>query len=186
MVPADEDPRWDFPPRSVMPGLVPERLVLLSGPTVAAWVESFRAWTQGLEFDLCVATAPDAVARNDYGGLAIEFDRRSEKKADLFELGISTGGQETSNASAATWPGRHMEPTELMLQPQNGGGGDAENGGYWRITWWLTPLPTTGPVEFWCRWEGGGIARSSATINATTLTRAASDASPLWTAPPPN
>ena len=185
MVPADEDPR-DFPPRSVMPGLVQDRLVVLSGSTVAAWIESFRAWPQGLEFDLCVATASEVVARNEYGGLAIEFDRRGSDDEDLFELGVSTAGQETSNASNATWPGRNMEPTELLLRPQSGGGGDAGTGGYWRITWWLTPLPTTGQVEFWCRWKSGGIPRSAAMIDAARLARAADSALPLWTGLPPS
>lgn len=184
MMPADEDPR-DFPPRSVMPGLVHERLIVLSRPTVAAWIESFRAFPQGLEFDLFVATAPEVVARNEYGGSAIEFDRRGSNDEDLFELGVSTAGQETSNASKATWPGRRMEPTELLLRPQSGGGGDAGNGGYWRMTWWLTPLPTTGQVEFWCRWKSGEIPRSAAVIDATRFTRAADSASPLWTGSPP-
>lgn len=182
MQPADDDPR-DMPRRSVMPGLLHERLIMLSGPTVAAWIESFRAWPQGLEFDLCVVTAPDVVARNEYGGLAIEFDRRGSNDEDLFEVGVSTAGQETSNASDATWPGRNMEPTELLLQPQSGGGGDAGAGGYWRITWWLTPLPTTGQVEFWCRWRSGGIPRSAAVVDATRLGSAAENASPLWTDP---
>lgn len=143
------------------------------------------SFPQGLEFDLFVATAPEVVARNEYGGSAIEFDRRGSNDEDLFELGVSTAGQETSNASKATWPGRRMEPTELLLRPQSGGGGDAGNGGYWRMTWWLTPLPTTGQVEFWCRWKSGEIPRSAAVIDATRFTRAADSASPLWTGSPP-
>lgn len=118
-----------------MPGLVNDRLILVSGPNVAAWIESFRAWRQGLEFDLRVATAPGAVGRDEYGGSALKFDLLGHSDENqLFELGITTADQETSNAPARTWPSRRIEPTELMLEMQSGGGGHVETGGYWCIT----------------------------------------------------
>jgi hypothetical protein len=113
--------------------------------------------------------------------LDIAFDlRRPEDQEIVFELGVTACGRETSNTSTATWPGRDLAPEELLLLPQQGGGGGGEDGGYWRMTWWLTPLPTTGPVEFWCRWMRGEIPRSGAVIEGTILGNAAAQAARLW------
>lgn len=167
-----------------MPGLVEGRLVLASEPRMAAWVESLRAWPEGLEFDLVVVTAAGAVARNEYGGLDIAFDLRQPEDHEIaFELGVTASGRETSNTSTATWPGRELASDELLVLPQQGGGGGGEEGGYWRLTWWLTPLPTAGPVEFWCRWKRGEILRSGATIDGGVLANAAAQAAPARTRP---
>lgn len=179
----DDADRWQ-PPRAAMPGLVAQRLILANRPTIAAWLEGLRAWPEGLAFELCVAVPPGSFRTDDDGYPAIDFDLRHPRdRSHLFEMGIRSGGRSASNADETTWPGREPGPREFVLAPQAGGGGGSdETGGDWRIGWWLTPLPTDGPVEFWCRWPLGGLDRHSVRVDVAVLTDAAARTVPLWPA----
>ncbi|AZI57933.1 hypothetical protein EH165_07050 [Nakamurella antarctica] len=179
------EPRGDVtltPPHlNALPGLIGGRVVLLNSPTVAAWIESFRAWPEGFEFELCVATAAGVVSNNKLGEMDIDFWGHQENTDALFELGVRAAGQEASNTSSLGLPRHHAEAPELSLRPNGGGGGgDHEIGTFWRTSWWLTPLPTTGEVEFWCSWKSGGVPRSAQSIDASRLARAADRSVSLW------
>lgn len=167
-----------------MPGLIAARLILVNRPTIAAWLESFRIWPEGLAFELCVSVPPGSFPTSAEGFPAIEFDlRHPRERADLFELGVSAAGRRTSTASSSTWPGGSAEAADFVLSPlAGGGGGSDETGGDWRVGWWLTPLPDAECVEFWCAWPRGGLDRRAAQLNGTLLAAAAIDTVALWSA----
>ena len=157
----------------VVPGLLATRVTLACTAHLVATVEGFRVWPEGVEFDVHLQT--DTTVHTPAGTAAwADFDLRAgSDPGDLVELTVSHDGRQTSNASSTTWPGRAAGQTERVLAMRGGGGGVGPDGGDWRMTWWLTPLPTTGPVEFRIRWVNGGLSSPAVRLDARVLADAA-------------
>jgi len=69
---------------------------------------------------------------------------------------------------------------DFHLAMYGGGGGGLS----WAWDAWIWPLPPSGPVTLYCRWDGRGIPETATLLDLTPLVDAAAHAEELWPLPP--
>jgi hypothetical protein len=69
---------------------------------------------------------------------------------------------------------------DFHLAMYGGGGGGLS----WAWDAWIWPLPPSGPVTLYCRWDGRGIPETATVLDLTALVDAADHAEELWPLPP--
>jgi hypothetical protein len=87
---------------------------------------------------------------------------------DTLQLLVLAGGQEPELVRT----NRHLQ-----------GGGDPDGSRWywsWSDLWWVRPLPSGGPIQIVCSWEGMGLPESVHTIDSEPLREAARHALRFW------
>ena len=186
--PPPEPPRrveqpWFGPPSGTLPGVVALELVLARSAIAAVCVTRVSAYPTGFEFD--VLTVSDASAEGDLEPYMFGPGRRrmpSEGTDPRLRLGVQfSDGAKAINVGAGPGFGGHgEEPEGPVLRGQGGGGG----GGRWRQSYWVWPLPPSGPLAFVCEWSAASIPVTRHEIDAQLLLDAAERAQQIFEAGP--
>lgn len=165
------------PPAGVLPGILPDHLLLVHDEGLAVVIGDIRCYPAGLCFRLRIVSR----AHDDQVDAALRAGLRGPRAASLrpgpsdrFVLAVSPSSDGSikttvlSEDSSATGG--------LSLHLLSGGGGD----GSWDIDYWLTPLPLLhGDTTFRVSWTRGEIDGSATLANAT-VAAAAGRAVELW------
>jgi hypothetical protein len=175
---------------------------LLLGRTeeLAVGITAVEAHTGGFSFNLAVRLRNERIGglgHRLYELIVGHSHPNAEPPAadERLLLGLEyADGRIATNINPRPWPadpaaGEFAEDEVMLTQSQGGGGGRSFDQGYW-----VTPLPSPGPLAFVCAWPARGIAETHTTVDATLIIEAAAPARVLWprqpdepqpSAPPP-
>ena len=144
---------------------VPDRVTLFSSPT--AWLRAgdFVAHPTGFSFE----TRGMLHLHEAQGGGQLGRWRQIRVLLDTLRLGlVLAGGQ---------------EPELVRSHHDLQGGGDLDGSRWhwsWCDLWWVRPLPSGGPIQLVCSWEGMGLPESVNTIDSEPMREAARHALRFW------
>lgn len=189
-VPQAAQPVWLAPPEAVIAGVVPLELILGRSESTVVALTGMRAFPSGVQMNLSVHVR-GKVARRDLNAEVFDGPYRHDMDA-RWQAGRLKWGFELSDGSRVTnvdpWPqdpdqddGTH--PYDSIWQPDRPvliGGGGGGGGGSVERSFWLWPLPPTGPLLVVCQWLDQGIDLSTQTVDAQPFVDAARRAQPAW------
>lgn len=173
---AEELERWrrrGNRPDNEVPVGVPADLVLARNGDLVVALIGVRVYRAGVQFDLAVR------ARRRLGShLALsEVLHNHRGVADRLLLGVEFADGRVATNVRGSWPTLGDVPDD---QPTLRPGGSSSGGRTADFTLWLTPLPPAGTLTVVCAWPGAGLAETRTEIDATAITRAATQAEVLW------
>jgi hypothetical protein len=173
-----KQPAWIGPPDNVLGGAVALELILARTDDTVVIARNMVAYPNGLDFVLGVRKR-----RFDPHGFYDPLGRhpgphRGEGIPDeILRFGIQlSDGSKATTVDHHRWPGPDERVSGPMLTPHGGGGG----GGRWDMSFWLWPLPPTGPLAFVVEWPSEGILETRVEIDASLLRDAAARSEELW------
>jgi len=174
---------WFGPPGGTLPGVVALELVLAQTERVAVYVAQLLSYPTGFAFDVIAVSAPGTEEELDpllFGRHYRRRPRSEEISPEMLRLGVQfSDGTKATNTS-----GRHFDsdpPPGPVMQPAGGHGG----GGSSQQTFWVWPLPPSGPLSFVCEWPVAEIALTRQQLDAQIILDAASRAQVLFPDHPP-
>lgn len=175
-----EQPEWFGPSDDVLPGAVPDHVVLFRTERAALTLSHFDAYPTGVEFDLDLRLR-QALGSAERWELPWELRHRpgrdpSEPPDELLRLGIVFADGSTWTNVGASHPSDGGPPTPPFVSPQGG----QDGGDRWSHRQWLWPLAPEGPLTFIAEWPEHAIPECRAEIDGGALRRAAEDAVRLW------
>lgn len=151
---------------------MPLELVLARNARAAVALTKFGAYPEGFELEVfvLVAEGEDELDPNTTGH---PRGRGRRGRVDMEREMLRFGVQFADGAKATNLPGSGREalfrsdeaPRGPVLMQRGGGGG----GGEWRQSFWVWPLPPSGPVTFACEWPAADIPLTKAEIDAQVL-----------------
>jgi hypothetical protein len=172
-------PEWLGPGHGVLPGYLPDRLVLFRTPDVVMTVGRFDVYPTGIELTLELMLR----AEDDDGWSHLPWEARRPLPASDHEIPDELLRLGVIYADGSTWSNLDAVPRSLDEAPpapvvfgRGGGGG----GGSWSMRHWLWPLPPPGPLTFVAEWPRFATGECHATIDAARLLAAGEQAETLW------
>lgn len=163
-------PPWAEAPATVVPVTIALDLLLVRTPDWAVWIGAASATPAGIAFTVTVlgrtgTVDPHAMHPRMDGGAAA---------APRFGVGFADGRKAVAgdHRRMPTGDAEH----EIALAPRGGSGG----GRRWTQTYWLWPLPPSGPLTFAFAWSAEGIEETTAEVDGGPLRAAAAQAVELW------
>ncbi len=138
------------PPDNWVPGITPIALIVARDDDVAVTISRIAVFPAGFEFDVTAALRSEPA---DHGLMA-----------------------SISHGPAAMQVGVRYASGDVRLLPQGGRG----SGTAFRQTFWASPLPPPGPVDFVVAWPARELEEASTTIEGQQIIDAADRAVQLW------
>lgn len=169
-------PIWEQPD-AVIPGVLPDVLMLAHTDDAAIAVTVLRAYPTGLAFTLSAVLRRRDRRHRMLGQGMIDPARLADEPLpdEFLRVGLQfSDGSVVTNLDPHPDPG--PEPTGPILVTRGGGGG----GRRYNLRLWLWPLPPAGPMTFVCQWPACGIPESRAQIDSQPIFDAAARAVHLW------
>lgn len=173
-------PEWIGPSDDLLPGVVPDNVILFRTERAALTLSHFDVYPTGVEFalDVRLRQGDDSSERWD-----VPWERQHRPGRDpavlpddLLRLGIVFADGSTWTNISASYPRDGGPPTPPVVTSRGGQGGQDR----WSMRQWLWPLPPDGPLTFIAEWPKYDIPECRAEIDASALRRAAEDAIRLW------
>ena len=161
-------PPWTGRPRGQPPGVVASELLLGRSPAASIDMAYLDAYPSGFEFAVRATALPGMLeSRLDVFGRhwPMVGDSRDEIPPHLLRLGV----QFADGRSAMNIAGHDRPPAGPVMWPLHGGGGGCR----FHHTYWVSPLPPSGPVALVCEWPAAGIPLSRREIDAQLILDAA-------------
>ena len=163
-----EEPWTQAPPSWALPVTVAGALVLIRQADVLACIAPMCAYPTGLLFSLTISFNPRTADNT-----AIEFyDRGPAERVPLTRLQVRFDGEVLDSAAPRT--GRTGDRVPVL---RNCGAHSTSLAGHphpkHESTWWLSPLPPAGPIEFALYLQGESEQSGAAHIDASQITNAA-------------
>jgi len=161
-------PPWHGPPRGTVPGVVPVELVIARNEKVAVFVARVAAYPTGFEIEL------QAISRDEDDDLDpmlfMQGHFRRTRRGDEIPTEILRFGVQFADGSKATnTDGGRFDPSGPpngpVMQEQGGGGGS----GSWEQSYWIWPLPPSGPLTFVCEWPAADIPLTRLELDAQAI-----------------
>lgn len=139
---------------------------------VVVAVRGITAYSDGLLLSVVVLFADEQKAE-DLGWAMQDFSRSPGR----FRFGtvFADGRSATSGTRDAPMVQVHDGPSMVLLRSLPGALS-------WDGTYWLSPLPPSGPLVLGCRWADRGIAETLVEIDPEPLLTAAATSGPVWRA----
>jgi hypothetical protein len=162
---------WD-PPQTELPGIVPiDTLAFDRSEQTAIAITGISAYSNGFEIFAIRLIRPDAPGLDED---PVPGWRGPEPFR--FSLQFSDGRTLTDHAPhgrGAIQPPGDAEPAEPVLWSRGGGGTTH----YQHLSWWVWPLPPSGPLEFSCQL---GTGETRVGIDAQLILDAAQRSVRVW------
>lgn len=175
------DPQWRFsPPLNEIPVPVALSAVLGRSDSVAVALCGARAYTTGIELDLVIRVRTASASRPVF-----ELINRRHQPGEPVDNLLLLGFEYADGATVANVPARHGPPIPApegadhqrpSLMERSGGGGGRE----YTQSWWLAPLPPTGPLRAVFRWTAMDLPETVVELDGTALAAAGREAETLW------
>jgi len=176
--PADA-PSWTGRPQGVPLGVVVEDVLLARSDRAKVYVDYLDAYPEGFELEIRASTsvAYHDLVRGGDGSGPDPFGRHGPmvgERRDVLPPQLLRVGVEFADGRTATSIGGHDRPVggpvmDALRGGGRGGGGDSQfHQGYW-----VSPLPSSGPVSIVCEWPAVGIAVTGQRIDAQAIFDAA-------------
>jgi hypothetical protein len=171
----------EIPPSWALPVTVPGPLVLVRGEGMLAWIAPMCAYPTGFLFSLAIN-----LNLGDAGELGIDFDARPPRdQASLSRLWVRFDGAVVDSAEAMN--GRAVAGQPVLRDRGWSSRYSPVRAGYPSprhvSSWWVSPLPRAGPVEFAVFLPGAAGRSGSARMEASLITSAARRSVVLWAEP---
>jgi hypothetical protein len=158
------------PPVHDIPVAVAGDLVLVRECGIVVSASAFTVASSGFEFELHVAAdIRDPAARLPHDLFSVERDWRAD--CTWMSIGYSDGRASDAYIQRCTLPGdeNNQESTDIrvtfMFRP---------DGSAWSSRWWVSPLPSPGPLELTIHLDGHAGPVGTASLDAGVLLAAAS------------
>lgn len=180
--PAEEEPHppeqryrsvpWHGAPPATIPATVPVERVLARTDDVAVTISALQVYPAGLEFEVVFFSRPGIEEDGDdaFDGMLFHHHHRrgSGVSDDVPRVGVRF-----ADGRKVTTLDEHglRDPAEggpVLLGRGGGGGGER-----YAQSYWLWPLPETGPLTFVCAWPGRGIPVTSLDVDGDEVRAAA-------------
>ncbi len=163
---------WHGPPRGVLPGIVPLDQVLARTEKAAVCLTAVAAYTSGFQIDV-LAMLEDEGADVDVFGFFRRGRRTTGMPSDMLRFGIqlADGAKVTNTDQRSNWKGRPAGGEPLGPVMMSSEGRSAE--GNWEQTYWIWPLPPSGPLVFVCEWPEYGVKLTRWEMDAQAILDAA-------------
>jgi hypothetical protein len=171
------------PPENEFPASVGLSVLLGRSDEVAVGLTDVGAFSTGFRFTLTVRVR-QLRQRLVRGGLFMLISSHTHPGIevplpDRLLLGIEyPDGRRASTLTDMRMPGPGTQPDseQLVLVQQGGGGGDRSVD----QSYWVAPLPPSGPVNVVLAWPGFGIPESRTVLDAAAIRAAAARSQLLW------
>lgn len=164
------------PPEDQLPGVLPFETVLNQSSEVAVLLTGMRAFAVGVAMVLGVRLRRSVRGRDTNVYDDVFDQRRSDEPADAawqqgrLRWGFVLDGGDVVDSLGATAGGIHL----------HGGGGGGHEQSCDR-DYWLSSLPPSGSLDAFCEWPRMGLPRTTWSLDAESIARAAARSRPLWT-----
>jgi len=166
--PDDELHRRFEPPENEIPVALPQNVLLARTDDVAVALLGLQVSSTGVSFHLTVRARAAALRRLDQRLTELVWDRGPRR--DRFLLGVEfSDGRRGSSLPTGGSEG-------VLLHSRGGGGGETSID----QKWWLSPLPSEGPLRVVVRCPELGIGETSVELDGTAIRQAADDVVTLW------
>jgi len=168
-------PPWFEPPKGVLPGLLADRVTLVSNKEVILLVDQFRVHPAGLEFTLSLwlRNADEAMFDMPW---ELHQRRSSPDDPEFLRFGVQFADGRRWTNLPGPMPDFEAEPEGPVVMPRSGGGG----GDHWDMDYWLWPLPPPGDLTFVADWPLHGVAETKATIDGQRIIDCSKTAEVIW------
>jgi hypothetical protein len=183
-------PEWWAAPEDWVAGVVAAELVLARNDEAAVYVTRLAAYPQGFEFDAVLVTRKPMRGRESAFDLMYDPDRpEDEIPPELVRLGVafsdgrraSSFGEMVGGTSTALMAGGDDEnppdPERDIVMTAGGGSGGMRHS---TQSYWVWPLPPSGPLTFACEWPAFDIAETTVELDAETVREASRRARSVW------
>jgi hypothetical protein len=162
-------------PEHWLPGTLGRGAVVGRSDTAAVRLDVRDVFPRGMSFEVRAFLHPSSTEPAIH-----RHHHRPTPFVDDLRLGM-LWPDGTSAEAGANWYERRDQPAdgEPVLDARGGGGGGL--GWSWHL--WLHPLPASGPVTVYCRWDSRDIPETATELDLTSAIAAAADASELWPLP---
>jgi hypothetical protein len=162
------------PPENEVPVALPINVLLARTDDVAVALVGLQVYTTGVSFTLVVRARPSSeLAR---AGRLNELIWEHRPGAGRFLLGV-----ELADGRRVSGMRMGERDTDIVFHSGSGSGGEASV----EQSWWLSPLPPAGPLQFVVRCADLGIDETVTELDASAIRRAADDVVTLWPWEPP-
>jgi hypothetical protein len=172
---SDSDHLWDEEllrrqgaPRNEIPGVVPLNRTLVRTDDVVLALLRLQVYSTGLTMELAVGARPTAERRDRRLHRELSADPRRSRGALLVGVELADGRRVISRTG-------DLIDIGVVLRPAG-----SWSGGSMSRTWWLSPLPPTGPLTVVISCADLGIEETSTVISGELIERAAADVVTLW------
>jgi hypothetical protein len=169
---SDDAAPWVTSLRKFLPGVAPVALLLARGPDVVVAISTLRCFPAGIEITLI------AHARQPGSDL---FDQVSGYITSEDHLQWTVTYPDGATAVAGADIGNGVPQTPVLV-PLHTSGSAGETEAEVTATFWLSPLPPAGTLQFVCSWPGRDVPPVTTTLDTGPLLEAAGRAAPLWNA----
>jgi hypothetical protein len=152
-------------------------LVLVDSPAVSVAVSRVTAFPAGWDFTLIVRTEEADAARRALLPDWPEDSSAVRGRDEVFRFGLRFGDGTVA-----------VDPTNPYVRAADGleiGASLSDWAGKWAdrgvagTTYWVSPLPPPGAVEFVCEWAEQGLVLTSASLDGETIHRASEATLPI-------
>lgn len=173
-------PNW-MRPEHILGEPVPINFLLARSSTAAVKVQHLTAFPAGFEFQVVIHMRSTGEVWDPMHGLQGFRGRPGARYGELSDEHLRFGIQFADGSKATNLGPPMIGPTDEkskgpMLQPSGGSAG----GSVAQTTFWVWPLPPSGPLTFVCEWPKYGIPLTRHPVNADLIREAAQRAIELW------
>jgi hypothetical protein len=161
----------DLPLSGVQPVTIPGDVVLVRRPELAIWAGAVSAYPGGFMFTVL---ALFDIRRGLPEG--VPWDGSRFHQQTLLAVRFSDGRYREVTESSLNRPPGQAEGPHLRAVD----GAANWTGGWWYSRWWVTPLPSPGPVELAVRFDGTGIPGGTGKLDGAAVAAAGTSAGVLW------
>lgn len=146
-------PPWFWSPQATLPGVVPIELVLAQSEKAAVYVTQIDAYPTGFELDVVrLLVVPDQAMLFDHQFRWQQQTTDGELPPELFRFGVEfADGTKATNIDR--FPDGDDEPTGPVMSPR----GSGSSGARAVDSYWIWPLPPSGPLALVCEWPAMDI-----------------------------
>jgi hypothetical protein len=167
--------RRSAPPDNEVPGAVAFSALLARNADIAVALVGGAAFSNGISLSLAVRLRRSDGTPDGLGGEIFRNHRRGQSGPG-FLIGVEyPDGRTASNVGQQFGLGR--SGTERPSLTQRGGGGGRRQ---YDLSYWLTPLPSSGDLAIVVAWPSRGLPESRTVVPFQALARAAANVIVLW------
>lgn len=145
----------------------------------------FVAYPSGFSLDVTVVPPDNTPLPNMQAGVQKGREKEAVDQGWRFGIGMADGSKVTVDGYRPSAGAHKMNfreladtptPPEPIILPRGSSGGHNR----WDVSYWVTPLPTPGPLQIAVQWEEAGLKETVYTMDAQVILDAAATSTPVW------